>query len=364
MARCANCGADNPAEGRFCRSCGNSLPAPSGTGEEPVAAAPTASFDISRIATRPGAIAIALASIIGFIIIVWAAAGIYTVSPGEQAVLRLFGQVQQPPTDELGLHWWWPGPIGKMDVVIVKQVRRLELGFRSAAGPNIGVATVPVEARMITGDLNIVVVQMVVQYEIKNLTDFLFRVDDPGEQTGFNRNIAPGRPDGRTLKDAAEAALSLVVGQHSMPDVLADQRPEVEADTKVMLQGILDQYQTGINIVSVLLRNVQAPEEVLSAFDDVLRARQEKVTRISKALEAANSTIPQAHADAERLITQAEDSRPVWDIQAQEQAEQFVAILRGYGTEQDVTRQQLYLEAMDELLPGVGKFITSLGQEN
>lgn len=364
MASCTNCGADNPAEGRFCRSCGNSLLAPEVAGEEPVTAAPNASFDISRITNRPGVIAIGIVSIIGLIIVVWAAAGIYTVSPGEQAVLRLFGQVQQPPTDELGLHWWWPGPIGKMDLVNVKQVRRLELGFRSAADPNIGVATVPVEALMITGDLNILDVQIVVQYDIKNLTDFLFRVDDPGEQTGFHRNIAPGRPDGRTLKDTAEAALSFVVGQHSMTDVLSEERIQVERDTRVMLQGILDRYQTGINIVSVLLRNVQAPDEVLGAFDDVLQAGLEKVTRISKALEAANSTIPQAHADAERLITQAEDSRPVWDIQAQEQADQFVAILREYGTEQDATRQRLYLEAMEELLPGVGKFITSLGLEN
>ena len=132
------------------------------------------------------------------------------------------------------------------------------------------------EALMISGDLNIVDVQMVVQYNIKDLNAFLFNVDDPGEET---RAIATGRPDGRTLKDAAEAALRLVVGQSSIDDILVRNRELVEVNTKDRLQEIMDTYNSGVDVISVQLQDVKAPEEVRDAFYDVLRARQERDPR-------------------------------------------------------------------------------------
>lgn len=287
-------------------------------------------------------------------IIVWAGTGVYTIGPGENAALRLFGAAQLNPVTQEGLHWWWPTPVGKKDVVLVTETRRMELGFRSNAnGANSPISS---EALMISGDLNIVDVQMVVQYNIKSLNDFLFRVDDPGEQT---RDIPLGRPDGRTLTDAAEAALRLVVGQRSIDDVLVRNREDVEENTKIRLQEIMDSYHSGINIETVQLQDVKAPEEVRDAFDDVLRARQERDTRINQARAFEADIIPRAEGDAERIKESAEAFRQARIARARGEAEQFKAVLAEYQSSREVTRQRLYLEAMEQVLPGVSKIIIS-----
>lgn len=296
--------------------------------------------------------------VLGVILIIalWAATGIYTISPGEQAALRQFGAVLGDPITDEGLHWWWPGPVGKTNVVLITETRRMELGFRSGSGQGVSDVPVPVEALMISGDLNIVDVEMVVQYNIKNLADFLFRVDDPGEDA---RNIAPGLPDGRTLKDAAEAALRQVVGQSSIDEVITEQRARVEADTQIRLQEILDSYQTGINIVNVKLQDVKAPEEVQDAFQDVLRARQERDTRENEALAFKNDIIPRASGEAEKILREAEAFREARIATSKGEADQFTSILTEYRNSKDVTRQRLYLEAMEEILPGISKIIVS-----
>lgn len=286
---------------------------------------------LGRISNRLGGGGVGLAVVLigALIIIIWAATGIYTISPGEQAALRLFGAAQTSTVTETGLHWWWPSPVGNRDVVQTEVVRRLELGFRSAEG---GVITpIPVEAQMISGDLNIIDVQMVVQYNIKDLNHYLFRVDDPGEDAGPNRNIPAGRPDGRTLKDATEAALRLVVGQRSIAEVLAEQRVDLQASTKDKLQEIIDSYETGINIVSVELQKVEAPEDVRAAFNDVLQARQDKVTATNLAQAYENQVIPEARGRAEQIIQPAEAFKRARIERAQGEADQFLSILRQYS---------------------------------
>jgi len=301
-----------------------------------------------------GGMALFIVGIVVLAIIVWMGTGVYTIGPGENAALRLFGAVQGAPVTQEGLRWWWPTPIGKRDVILVTETRRMELGFRSNAnGAGSPFAT---EALMISGDLNIVDVQMVVQYNIKSLNNFLFRVDDPGEES---RGIPLGRPDGRTLKDAAEAALRLVVGQRSIDDILVRNREEVEEQTKIRLQEILDIYNTGLNIETVQLQDVKAPEEVRDAFDDVLRARQERDTRINQARAFEADIIPRAEGDAERIKEGAEAFRQARIARARGEAEQFKAILAEYRKSREVTRQRLYLEAMEEVLPGVSKIIIS-----
>ncbi|MCY4365074.1 MAG: FtsH protease activity modulator HflK [Chloroflexi bacterium] len=301
-----------------------------------------------------GGIALFIVGIIVLAMIVWLGTGVYTIGPGENAALRLFGAAQGAPVTQEGLHWWWPNPVGKRDVILVTETRRMELGFRSnAEGAGSPFAT---EALMISGDLNIVDVQMVVQYNIKSLNNFLFRVDDPGEES---RAIPLGRPDGRTLKDAAEAALRLVVGQRSIDDILVRNREEVEEQTKIRLQEILDIYNTGLNIETVQLQDVKAPEEVRDAFDDVLRARQERDTRINQARAFEADIIPRAEGDAERITEGAEAFRQARIARARGEAEQFTAVLTEYRKSREVTRQRLYLEAMEEVLPGVSKIIVS-----
>ena len=285
-----------------------------------------------------GGVGLAIVLVVGLIVVIWAATGIYTTSPGEQAVLRLFGNAQETPVTQNGLHWWWPGPIGKKDVVRTDLVRRLELGFRSADG--VADQPVPDEAQMISGDLNIIDVQMVVQYDIKDLTDYLFRVDDPGENAGSSRNIAAGQPDGRTLKDATEAALRLVVGQRSLAEVLAEERVNLEIDTRTKLQEILDAYSTGLNIVSVELQKVEAPAEVQAAFNDVLQARQDKVTATNQAQAYENQVIPEARGRAEQIIQPAEAFKQARIQRAQGEADQFLSIL-GQFNDRSITLENV-----------------------
>ncbi len=280
---------------------------------------------------------------IGLIVVIWIATGIYRLGPGEQTAQRRFGaicgEIFGPCTQnagiitQTGLHWWWPTPVGKKDRVKVTETRRMELGFRTGSAEGVAV-----EGLMISGDLNIVDVQMVVQYNIKDIAGYLFRVDDPGE---LDRNIPPGQPDGRTLKDAAEAAIRLVVGQRTIEDVLTEQRTEVESETKERLQGFLDSYDAGINILSVQLLKTQAPEEVFEAFEDVLRARQEKETRINEARTYENSIIPRAQGDAERIKREAEAFRLARVARAQGEAGRFISVLDAFRDHSIQLRHEL-----------------------
>ncbi|MDA0264746.1 MAG: FtsH protease activity modulator HflK [Chloroflexi bacterium] len=295
---------------------------------------------IGRISQRLGGGGVGLAAVlvVGLIAVIWLATGIYTTSPGEKAVLRLFGSAQETPVTQNGLHWWWPGPIGKKDIVKTDLVRRLEIGFRS--GDGVADTPVPGEAQMISGDLNIIDVQMVIQYDIKDLAKYLFRVSDPGEDAGSQRNIPAGRPDGRTLKDATEAALRLVVGQRSLAEVLAEQRVNLEVDARSKLQEILDSYDTGLNIVSVELQKVEAPAEVQAAFNDVLQARQDKVTATNQAQAYENQVIPEARGRAEQIIQPAEAFKRARIERAQGEADRFLAIL-GQFNDRSVTLENV-----------------------
>ncbi len=288
---------------------------------------------IGRISQRlgGGGVGLAVTLVVALIVIIWAATGIYTISPGEQASLRLFGAAQISPVTDTGLHWWWPSPAGSRDVLRTDLTRVMELGFRSGEG--VADTPVPVEAQMISGDLNIIDVRMVVQYDIKNLNNYLFRVDDPGENDGANRDIAPGRPDGRTLKDATEAALRLVVGQRSIVDVLGENRNALNEPIRQKLQEILDSYQAGINVKSVELKEVQAPEDVRAAFNDVLQARQDKVTATNQAQAYENQVIPEARGRAEQIIQPAEAFKQARIERAQGEADQFLSILKQYSNQ-------------------------------
>ena len=299
--------------------------------------------------------------ILGLSIILWLATGIYTVSPGEQAALRTFGKAGR--IEGTGLHWWWPAPIGTRNVESIEEIRSMELGFRSTA--TIPASILQQEGQMIAGDLNIVDVPLVIQYRIKDLEQFLFRVSDPGETGRSGGDIAPGRPDGRTLKDATEAALRLVVGQRSIDDVLTENKTQVQEDTLTLLQDILDSYGppgdpgTGIEITAVLLQEVKAPEEVRDAFQDVNRARQDKETAINQAQAFERDIIPRARGERERIVQAAEAFKQERIAKAQGEADRFLSILREFEKAEDVTRQRLYLEAMEEILPGIQKFVVS-----
>ena len=291
--------------------------------------------------------------------ILWLATGVYTVGAGEQGVLRTFGE--QTSTTGPGLHWHWPAPIGTRNVEDVEKIRSMELGFSTRGEITRAVRE---EAQMIAGDLNVVDVQLVVQYRIKDASDFLFNVSDPGEGApNRSEDILPGRPEGRTLKDATEAALRLVVGQRSIDDVLVTRKEDVQDRTRDLLQQILDSYGTGIQVTQVILQEVKPPDDVRPAFDDVLRARQDRETSENEATAFEREIVPRAEGEAEKIVKDAEAFREKVVAEAEGDAGKFLAILLEYNKAQDVTRRRLYLEAIEEILPGIAKFIVSPGAE-
>ncbi len=279
--------------------------------------------------------------IFGLAFIIWMSTGFYSVQPGEQAALRRFGVYLTGDSSafvggtEPGLHWYFPAPIGTRSVVQVDEIRRLELGFR-------GTTPIPVESLMISGDTNIVDVQLLVQYNIKDVENFLFRVVDPG---------------GAVIKGAAESALRQVVGQRNIDDVLTTEKEAVQADTELELQRLLDLYETGINVTEVKLQNVRPPSQVQDAFDDVVRAREDKdrIVNLAQAYEA--DVLPRARGEAQRVLELAEAFRQEKIADATGQSERFLAVLAEYRKSEDVTRQRLYLEAMEDILPGITKYI-------
>jgi modulator of FtsH protease HflK len=290
--------------------------------------------------------------LIGLIVllIVWAASGIYTVGPDQQAAVRMFGKFDSIQTN--GLHWWWPGPIGQKDIVVVTATRQLELGFRSE-GEEIS-QPVPYESLMITGDENIVDIQAVIQYKIADLRKYLFYVDDPGEQ---DRNIDPGSPDGVTLRDIMETSLRQVVGKRNIDDVLTTQKGEVQDEVLLLMKNLAENYNTGLELIAVRLQNVNPPAQVQNAFDDVTRAREERDRIINLADAYRASEIPRAKGDAAKITEAAEAFKQGRIARAEGEAQGFIKLLEAYEKSPEVTRQRLYLEMVERVFPNFNKYI-------
>ena len=302
----------------------------------------------SKAGRRGGALILLLIPIAA---IAWLATGVYTVGPEEQAALRTFGRFVA--IADQGLHWHWPGPVGTRNVVPVTNNRRLELGFR---GTGDGSSTTPVqlESEMITGDENLVDVQVVVQYRISNLRSFLFEVDDPGDP---DRDIPSGMPDGETLRDIAETAVRQVVGARNIDDVLTTEKEQVQASILDKMRELTRDYNTGIDVLQVLLQNVNPPAEVQDAFEDVVRAREDRQRDINLAEAYKAAQIPQATGAAAQIVEEADGFKRGRIERARGEADGFKAILAGYENSPEVTRTRLYLEAMERILAGKSKIV-------
>jgi membrane protease subunit HflK len=297
-----------------------------------------------------GGVKLVVMALLALAIIVWLATGVFQVGPREQAGLQLFGEFQE--TRGPGLQWYFPPPIGKKTIVDVEVTRSMELGFFTT--PTGAISDQAGEALMITGDLNIVNVQLVVQYRISDLEKYLFRVDDPGEAL---RGIGRGNPEGRTLKDATEMALRQVVGRRSYDDIFVIRKEEVQDATEQLLQQTLDDYDTGIMITELKLQTVRPPDQVRAAFDDVVSARVDKESRINEANAFKQSQIPRAEGAAQQTVQAAEAFKAERIALAVGETARFRSVLEAYLKAPDITRQRLYLEAMEEILPGIKKFI-------
>ena len=279
------------------------------------------------------------------IVLVWLGSGIYIINPGEVGIVRTFGAWSGDQQTE-GIHWRIPWPVQKADIISVQRVQSMELGFRSLGEIGSGEGSVerPVESRMITGDENLVDTQLVVQYRIRDPGAFLFNVKDPSED---------GRPDGETLRDATNSALRQVVGQRPIDDVLTTGKESVQVETQQLLQRLLDEYGTGIQVVNVQLQDVQPPDEVQEAFKDVISAREDRARFINEGQAYREDIVPRARGEAARLVQAAEAFKVERTREATGSAARFLGRLREYRNHPEATRQRLYIEMMQRILPRV-----------
>ena len=251
----------------------------------------------------------------------------YVVGPDEEGVVRRFGKWVR--TEPSGLHFKFPYPIEKVDLPKVTQVQEISVG------------RILKEAKMLTGDENILLVEVRVQYKIKDAAQYLFNV----------RNVE------ETIKDATESALRQTIGSHPIDDPLTEKKAEIMDEIQLSLQKMLDHYECGIDVRQVQLQDVNPPQEVDFAFKDVQSAKEEKEQLINEALGYQNDVIPKARGGAEKLIREAEAYREERIKRAEGDASKFRSVLAEYRKAKNVTEKRLYLETMEQILPGIEKVI-------
>jgi len=277
--------------------------------------------------------------VLAIVLIVILVSLFYSVGPEEVGIIKRWGRYLR--ATEPGLHVKLPF-VETVTKVKVKHIFKEEFGFRTIQ-PGIKTVYAPAgfeeESLMLTGDLNIAVVEWIVQYKIKDPVDYLFNVKDVGS----------------TLRALSEVAMRQIMGDRSVDEVLTVGRIEAAQEAEKKLQSILDFYQTGIQIVIVKLKDVNPPDPVKSSFNEVNEAKQEKETTINQSWQAYNTVIPKAEGQAEGMITQAQGYAVKRVNQSKGDAEKFLAIWEEYKNSKDVTRRRLYLETMEEVLPKVGK---------
>ena len=284
---------------------------------------------------------------IGLILIillfVWLASGLYRVGPDEQGVVLRFGKFIK--TTQPGLHYHIPVPIETVETPKVTKVNRIDIGFRSERDSGFsqggGVADVPQESLMLTGDENIVNIDFSVFWVIKDAGKFLFEIQDP---------------EG-TVKAAAETAMREVIAKSKIQPVLTEGRAQIEIETQEIIQSILDEYNSGIQITQVQTQKADPPDQVIDAFRDVQAARADMERSKNEAEAYANDVIPRARGEAARIMQAAEAYKQKVVAAAEGEASRFVSIYNEYAKAKEVTQERMYLETMEKVLADIDKVI-------
>ncbi|MDH5377952.1 MAG: FtsH protease activity modulator HflK [Gammaproteobacteria bacterium] len=274
--------------------------------------------------------------------IVWGATGIYIVEPAERGVVTRFGkftEVTQP-----GPHWHLPYPVEDVEKVDVDQVRKVEVGFRSTSASTRDTGGVPQESQMLTQDENIVDIRFAVQYRVKEAKDYLYNVKDPDS----------------TLRQATETAIREVIGKSRMDFVLTEGQSTVADGTQTLIQDILDRYQSGLIVTSVNLQSAQPPREVKPAFEDAIKAREDEQRLKNEAQAYANGVVPRARGAAARQMEEANGYKARVIAQAEGEAARFESVLSEYKRAPLVTRQRLYIEAMESVMSNTTKVMVDV----
>jgi modulator of FtsH protease HflK len=281
--------------------------------------------------------------VVGIVVVlflIWLVKGLfYFVEPDEEGVVTTFGKYSR--TVQPGLHFKFPSPVEHVRTPKIRKVRAIEVGFRSSGrGPD---QQAPAESLMLTGDQNIIDINLVVQYRIKDSVAFLFNVEEPF----------------RLVKNTAETVIRGIIGSKKIDEALTTGKAEVQIIAAEQIQQLLNDYGSGVEVVTVQLQDVHPPDQVAAAFKDVVSAREDKERMINEAQGYRNSIIPEARGSAAQILRVAEAYREQTVRKAEGDSHRFLAQLKEYAYAPDITRKRIYLETMEEILPQAKKFVMS-----
>jgi len=272
--------------------------------------------------------------LVGLVLVVWLASGFYIVDEGRRGVVTRFGRYTE--TTQPGPRWHLPFPVEAVELVDFSQVRTIEIGYRNTPKNR-----VDREAVMITDDENIIDIQFAVQYNVKNAEEFVFRNRKPELIVAW----------------AAESAIREVTAKVQMDFALYEGREQVARDTERLLQDMLDRFRTGVFVQKVTLQNVQPPEKVQAAFDDAVKAGQDRERLKNEGQAYANDVIPRARGAAARLLEEAQGYQASVVARAEGDASRFRQIVVEYQKAPGVTRERLYLDMMQSVLGPTSKVV-------
>lgn len=268
------------------------------------------------------------------LISIWGISGFFTVQEGQTGVVTTFGKYSHQTG--AGFNWRWPYPIQGHEVVNFSQVRTVEVGYRSNVNNK-----QPKEALMLTDDENIIDIQFAVQYKLKNAADWIYNNRDQDEM----------------IRQVAETAIREIVGKSKMDFVLYEGREKVGLDVNLLMQQVLDRYKSGAQITNVTMQAVQPPEQVQAAFDDAVKAGQDRERQKNEGQAYANDVIPKARGEASRMLQDAEAYKSKVVANAEGNASRFKQVLVEYQKAPAVTRDRIYLETMQQIFTSTTKLM-------
>ncbi|OJU10740.1 MAG: HflK protein [Clostridiales bacterium 43-6] len=259
----------------------------------------------------------------------------YTVEETEQAVVTTLGKVTS--VESAGLHFKLPSPIQNVTKVAVNKTQKLQMGYSNDS-------TVAEEAKMITGDFNIVNIDFFIEWKISDPVKFIYNSDEPA----------------KILKMIAQSSARSIIGSKNVDGVLTTEKSIIQSEIKEKIINKLNNYDLGVQILDVKIQDSEPPtSDVVRAFKEVETAKQEKETRINEALAYKNKTIPAAESEADKLIREAESFKESKINEARGEVARFNSMYTEYAKNKDITRTRMYLETIEEILPGVTVYIDS-----
>jgi len=275
------------------------------------------------------------------ILFLWLISGFFIVQEGQTGVVMTFGRYSH--MTPAGFNWRWPTPIQSHEIVNVSTVRTVEVGYRSSVRNKVAR-----ESLMLTDDENIIDIQFAVQYKLKNASEWVFNLRDQEE----------------TIKQVAETAIREIVGKSKMDFVLYEGREKVAFEVSQLMQQILDRYKAGVQITNVTMQGVQPPEQVQAAFDDAVKAGQDRERLKNEGQAYANDVVPKARGAASRLAQESEGYRARIIANAEGEAARFKQVLVEYQKAPAVTRDRMYLDVMQQIFSNTTKLMVDSRSSN